>query len=214
MRFLKEVIYAMTPLFVPFLLAASVLCLTKTVFSKGAARCYPSGSEESIACNGAVPIYTNKVWLLLFESKREVFHEVTLSTMDNSLILPNDDTYLVKVGDANIIVNPYFPTDTFVQYSMLSGQIIQEKKSLEDLPEIDIIIISECYSDYLDNDFLSELKRRYSPVIITRIGNGDRINTNGYFRIYELALWEEIQLANNLSISISPSYYPLFPDKF
>ncbi|MFT8718183.1 MBL fold metallo-hydrolase [Acetobacter sp.] len=75
---------------------------------------------------------------------------------------------------------------------------------LEDLPPIDIVLISHSHYDHLDLPSLRAIARRDNPVVVTPFGNCEVIRKSGLHRIAERDWWESVRIGD-LEITCTPA---------
>jgi L-ascorbate metabolism protein UlaG (beta-lactamase superfamily) len=61
---------------------------------------------------------------------------------------------------------------------------------LEDLPRIDIVLLSHNHYDHCDLATLGRLARRFDPFVVTPLGNGPLVRSTGIRRVEELDWWQ------------------------
>jgi L-ascorbate metabolism protein UlaG (beta-lactamase superfamily) len=76
---------------------------------------------------------------------------------------------------------------------------------IEDLPPIDIILLSHNHYDHLDIPTLKILAKRNSAQIYNALGNSALLTKNKIGSSREMDWWEEVNLENGLSITFVPS---------
>jgi L-ascorbate metabolism protein UlaG (beta-lactamase superfamily) len=64
---------------------------------------------------------------------------------------------------------------------------------IEDLPPIDVVLISHDHYDHLDISTLRKLREKGDALVVAGIGVGAEIETVGFGRIVELDWWESIE---------------------
>jgi L-ascorbate metabolism protein UlaG (beta-lactamase superfamily) len=129
--------------------------------------------------------------------------------------LPNDSTsivwfghssYLLHTAGKNILVDPVFsgnasPVSFFGKNYEGSNQY-----SVDDLPNIDILIITHDHYDHLDYPTIKKLLPKVHKVV-TSLGVGEHLEYWGYAanQITELEWWEQTTLLDSISITATPA---------
>ncbi len=120
--------------------------------------------------------------------------KVPRERVDDSLSVTfiNHATFLIQVDGLNILTDPVYSER--VSPSQLVGprRVHAPGVRLEDLPPIDVILISHNHYDHLDEATLKTLLVRpgEEPVIIAGLGNGKLLSTFGSSRHRDLD-WEQ-----------------------
>lgn len=63
---------------------------------------------------------------------------------------------------------------------------------LDNLPKIDIVVISHNHYDHMDLDTLFELEKRYSPTFFVGLGNKKFLIKSGLTKVVEMDWWDEV----------------------
>lgn len=104
----------------------------------------------------------------------------------------NHATVLIQVDGLNILTDPIW-SDRASPVSFSGPKRIREPGvAIEDLPEIDLIVVSHNHYDHMDKASLRALRARQSrePVIISGLGNAGLLGSLGYPKAIELD-WDD-----------------------
>ena len=99
---------------------------------------------------------------------------------DTSLVATfiNHATVLIQFGNINIITDPIF-SKRCSPFSWVGPQRVREPGiKFEDLPPIDVVLISHNHYDHLDIPTLQKLSKRDNPIILSGLGNGNLFEQN------------------------------------
>ena len=113
----------------------------------------------------------------------------------------NHSTFLIQTAGYNILTDPI--------YSQRCGPaaIIGVKRThrpsiaFNELPKIDIVLISHDHYDHLDLHTVSRLVDRDNPKIFMGLGVADHLDFQDRVRIQELDWWESIRINDNFVLS-------------
>ncbi len=109
---------------------------------------------------------------------------------DLRVTLINQSTVLIQLDSINILTDPIW-SDYAGPVSFLSANRIRKPGiSLDDLPPIDIILISHDHYDHLDFPTLEQLLIKNKPIILTGLGNKSRLSSLEYEQVVELDWWQ------------------------
>ncbi|MDR0484021.1 MAG: MBL fold metallo-hydrolase [Alphaproteobacteria bacterium] len=148
---------------------------------------YPDWEKEEVIVNQAIP------------EPRVMGDEVRYYFINHS-------TVLIQTNGLNIITDPI--------YSNRAGAFFMGPKrfhkpgiAFEDLPKIDVILLSHSHYDHFDSKTLKKLFKRDNPMVITPVGNDyllRKINKN--FRNTPL-LWDESTKYAGLKFTLTKAYH-------
>ena len=116
-------------------------------------------------------------------------------------------SYLIQVDNLNILVDPVFNERTspfqFIGTKQFPGTNFI---NVNELPEIDVLLITHDHYDHLERDTILKLKDKVS-IIVTSIGVGAHLEYWGVDRgkIIEIAWGEETSPLANLSFIAAPA---------
>jgi L-ascorbate metabolism protein UlaG (beta-lactamase superfamily) len=116
-------------------------------------------------------------------------------------------SYLIQVDELNILVDPVFSGRTSpVSYAGTKAFEGADVYQAEDMPKIDIIIITHDHYDHLDYATIKKLKDKVG-VFVTSLGVGSHLEYWGIpaARIRELDWWESASIGNDLTFTAAPA---------
>lgn len=119
----------------------------------------------------------------------------------------NHATVLIQMNGKNILTDPIF-SDTAGPVSFLGSKRIRKPGlDINDLPKIDIILISHNHYDHLDIPTLEIIGKRDKPIILTGLGIRSLIDQSLFADVRELDWWQEYMLSSG---SIKFVFVPAF----
>ncbi|MFS1523835.1 MBL fold metallo-hydrolase [Microbulbifer sp. 2304DJ12-6] len=138
------------------------------------------------------------VWPEWVETKddRSPFKRVNGSNTRITFI--NHATFLIQSGGFNILTDPVFSERTSPFSFVGPKRVHKPGITLENLPPIDVIIISHDHYDHLDLKSIEALVKRDNPNIYMGLGVGERLSGAGQF--IELDWWESSKVADNFQL--------------
>lgn len=118
----------------------------------------------------------------------------------------NHSTFLIHYHGLNILTDPVW-TDRPSPFSFAGPKRVRPAGvKLEDLPKIDLILISHNHYEHLDLWTLKKLAARDKPLVLTGLGNGKLICETGLNNVQELDWWESLELGG-LKIHFVPAQH-------
>jgi L-ascorbate metabolism protein UlaG (beta-lactamase superfamily) len=79
--------------------------------------------------------------------------------------------------------------------------------ALENLPKIDVVLLSHNHYDHMDLPSLRQISDRWNPSIVTGIGNGAYLAAKGVRNVIELDWWERTEPLPGLSVVYVPAQH-------
>ncbi len=114
-------------------------------------------------------------------------------------------TFLVQMDGLNILFDPIWSE----RCSPISWAGPRRHKEpgirFEDLPPIDVVLISHNHYDHLDLPTLERLAKRGTPRALAPLGNRELIQEAGIPSVTELDWWESVPLSPEVTVTFVPA---------
>jgi len=119
----------------------------------------------------------------------------------------NHATVLIQVAGINILSDPIW-SERCSPVSFFGPKRVREPGvAFDQLPPIDIVIISHNHYDHLDLPTLRRLVERDQPQIVVGLGIKNYLEKNNVSNVFELQWWEHINLTSDLSLYSVPAQH-------
>ena len=120
----------------------------------------------------------------------------------------NHATVLIQTQGLNIITDPVF-SKRVSPISWLGPKRVKNPGiNLNNLPHIDIVLISHDHYDHLDLFSLNQLQQKFKPTIIAGLNiNKILSNSNPELKCIELDWWQEFNYNNEVSFHFLPAQH-------
>lgn len=119
----------------------------------------------------------------------------------------NHSTVLIQTCGVNIITDPIYAKIAGIGGFLGPKRVHNPGIKFEDLPPIDIVLVSHNHYDHMDRKTLSQLQQRDNPKFITLCGNDYLMKKyNKNFDITALGWGESIEI-NNIKIVAEKAYH-------
>lgn len=125
----------------------------------------------------------------------------------NDLLITNVGhvTYLIQTEGLNILTDPVWSNRASPVSFAGPKRIISPGIKFEDLPPIDIVLVSHNHYDHLDLNTLHKLWLKHKPQIITPLGNDTIIKSIDPSIVAEAYDWgDEVKINDNIRINLDP----------
>lgn len=115
-------------------------------------------------------------------------------------------SFLIQTPHANILADPvYSPRASPVSF-LGPRRVRRPGVRFDDLPKIDLVLLSHCHYDHCDLPTLRALARRDQPLVVTPLGNGPLIRSAGIRRVEELDWWQTASLPP-VAVTLTPAQH-------
>ncbi len=120
----------------------------------------------------------------------------------------NHATVLIQMDSLNILTDPIW-SDRAGPYSWLGTKRVRSPGvKMEDLPRIDVILISHDHYDHLDLPTLHTLCARDQPLVLTGLGVKPLLESDGLSKVIQLDWWQEYVLkSSNMKFVFVPALH-------
>ena len=115
--------------------------------------------------------------------------------------------FLIQFGALNIVTDPTW-SHRIGPFSWLGpARIHKPGIHFDELPPIDIILISHNHYDHLDMPSLKRLVARDNPKILVPLGDKHWMEKDGITNVIEMDWWENYQYNNQYDITFTPAQH-------
>src|SRR5216683_6659318 len=113
---------------------------------------------------------------------------------------------LVQAGGLNVLIDPVWSQRVSPVSFAGPKRVNDPGIPFEALPPIDIVLVSHCHYDHLDVDTLSKLAAKFSPRVITPLGNDVTMRSaNEAIRAEAFDWHDRVELGNGIAVTLVPT---------
>lgn len=123
------------------------------------------------------------------------------SSKDLSIQWIGHSSFLIQINGINIITDPVFFNLSFLYPRNLPAGIAPEN-----LPKIDVILISHNHRDHFDEPSLRLLKK-HDPIVLAPLVVGTWFKKNGFTQVIEHNWWESTELPSGIKLTCLPAQH-------
>jgi L-ascorbate metabolism protein UlaG (beta-lactamase superfamily) len=105
-------------------------------------------------------------------------------------------TFLIQTPTGNLLTDPMYSDRASPLRFAGPRRVASPGIAFEDLPQIDLVLLSHNHYDHCDLPTLRNLASRFSPRVITPLGNGRLLHSAGMRQIEELDWWQQAAAAS------------------
>lgn len=136
------------------------------------------------------------------------YGEKPISRSDSTRITyVNHSTYLIQSNQLNILTDPVWSKRVSPFQFMGPKRFRPPGIAFEDLPEIDVVIISHNHYDHLDKQTVLDLKKIHDPLFLTPLGVDLYLNKIGIEKTVSLDWWEKHSINESMTIHAVPAQH-------
>jgi len=118
----------------------------------------------------------------------------------------NHATVLLQLDSLNILTDPIWSKRSSPVSWVGPKRVRNPGVAIEDLPVIDIILISHNHYDHLDLPTLRKLTKKHNPKILVGLGVKKLLESEGFNNVVEMDWWHEFNFNNSTTkITFVPS---------
>lgn len=119
----------------------------------------------------------------------------------------NHNTFLIQADGLNILTDPVW-SKRASPFSWAGPKRMRPPGiKFEDLPPIDLVLISHNHYDHLDISTIKRLNFKYQPAIITPLGVSHYLNNQGVRNSMDMDWWDIHELTGTVSIHCVPAQH-------
>lgn len=134
-----------------------------------------------------------------------VFGEIPAEKISDStqvITYINHSTFLIQTNGLNLITDPVY-SERVSPVSFAGPKRMRPPGiHFDDLPKLDIVMISHNHYDHLDINTLKKIQKHFDPLFITPLGVDLYLQKKGISKTVSLNWWQTHKVNNEISISV------------
>lgn len=151
-----------------------------------------------IVWNGITSDIERAEWPEWVETKVDNVPLKKVEGSDTRITFINHATFLIQVGGFNILTDPVFSERTSPVSFAGPKRVHKPGISIQNLPKVDVIILSHDHYDHLDLNSINELIERDNPKVYVGLGVGRRLVDSE--NIFELDWGDSVQVSDDFTL--------------
>ncbi|MCU0426270.1 MAG: MBL fold metallo-hydrolase [Candidatus Kapabacteria bacterium] len=121
----------------------------------------------------------------------------TTKSIKTRITFVNHATMLIQTEGINILTDPVW-ADVAGVFDLVGAKRVRPAGvPFENLPKIDLILLSHNHYDHLDIGTMKRLAERFKPTIIVPLGNKAYLEKNGIGNVQEYDWWQQTSFTHN-----------------
>ena len=119
----------------------------------------------------------------------------------------NHSTVLLQTRGLNILTDPIWSEYCGPVSALAPKRYRKPGIALEDLPPIDLVVVSHSHYDHMDLPSLQKLYKRFNPVFVVGLGNKSILTEAGIDKVEELDWWQSYRLTDDFVVWGTPAQH-------
>ena len=119
----------------------------------------------------------------------------------------NHATFLIETGGITILTDPIWSERASPFRGIGPKRVRAPGVAFEDIPRVDVILLSHNHYDHLDVATLRRLRKSFAPTVLAAAGDARILGPLGFKSMRELDWWDEIQFNHALKITFVPAQH-------
>jgi L-ascorbate metabolism protein UlaG (beta-lactamase superfamily) len=128
------------------------------------------------------------------------------SAHDVAVTFVGHSTFLLQASSGNVLTDPMYSERASPLQFVGPRRVREPGVRFEDLPEISVVLLSHNHYDHCDTGTLRRLARRFDPLVVTPLRNGQLVRSASIRRVEELDWWQRSSAAP-FPITLTPSQH-------
>jgi L-ascorbate metabolism protein UlaG (beta-lactamase superfamily) len=146
-------------------------------------------------------------WPAWVENKGVPRPRETLGANEVAITFVNHATFMIQTGGITILTDPVWSERASPFRWIGPKRVRRPGVAFEDLPTIDIVLLSHNHYDHLDVATLTRLRQRFAPTVFAAAGDARVVGPIGFKDVRELDWWDEIQFNDTLNVTFVPAQH-------
>jgi L-ascorbate metabolism protein UlaG (beta-lactamase superfamily) len=119
----------------------------------------------------------------------------------------NHATFVIQTGGITILTDPVWSERTSPLRRIGPKRVRKPGVAFEELPRVDIILLSHNHYDHLDIATLTQLRQSFDPIVLAAAGDARLVGPLGFKDMRELDWWDEIEFNETLKVTFVPAQH-------
>ena len=145
-------------------------------------------------------------WPVWVENKGVPRLDATLRPGEVAITFVNHATFLIQTADAAILTDPMWSERASPFRRIGPRRVRAPGVAFENLPRIDLVLLSHNHYDHLDLATLARLRHRFAPAVLAAAGDARVLRPLGLAQLHELDWWDEIR-CDALTVTFVPAQH-------
>ena len=119
----------------------------------------------------------------------------------------NHSTFLIQRNGINILTDPIFSRRASPVSFAGPARVRPPGIAFEDLPPIDLVLLSHNHYDHLDISSVKKLRKKFDPHFVVPLGVGRYLRRRGIRKVTELDWWDVTHPVDGIEVVATPAQH-------
>lgn len=147
-------------------------------------------------------------WMIWVDDTTTFIPDKKVVGEELKITLINHATVLIQTGGVNILTDPVFSDWITPVPGIGTKRSRPPGVNFENLPPIDIVLISHNHYDHMDIPTLEMLNEHHKPLFVVPLGNKELLEDNEIKNVIELDWWQDIDYYNKNNKDMKITFVP------
>lgn len=147
-----------------------------------------------------------KLWPAWVENRARPALPARLAAGQVALTFINHITFLMQFRGLNVLTDPVYSQRVSPFRSMGPRRVRAPGLAFDDLPPIDLVLVTHNHYDHLDIGTLLRLQQAHSPRFVTSLGNRAFLEQFGIRAVDELDWWQSVEVGG-ATVTLTPAQH-------
>ncbi|MFM6990311.1 MAG: MBL fold metallo-hydrolase [Rhodoferax sp.] len=168
---------------------------------------YPKSFAPSVSDAFRLIIDKRSVWPDKVENTATPLLNEELQSNEVAVTYVNHATFLIQLAGLNILTDPVWADHAGPFGRIGPSRVRVPGVALDDLPNIDVILISHNHYDHLDMGTLKRLAQKFTSTVLVPIGDKELVESAGFRDVREMDWWEDTVISQELNVAFTPTQH-------
>lgn len=126
---------------------------------------------------------------------------------DVAITFVNHATFLIQLQGMNILTDPVWALRAGPFGWLGPKRVRKPGVRFEDLPKIDLVLLSHNHYDHFDKATLKKINKRFASKVLVASGDKRLAESLDFTDVHEFDWWEQIQINPELTITYAPTQH-------
>jgi L-ascorbate metabolism protein UlaG (beta-lactamase superfamily) len=167
----------------------------------------PNGHSPSLRSTLKMLREPRSRWPVWVENKGVPRLKEPLAADEVAITFVNHATFLIQTGGITILTDPVWSKRASPFRWIGPKRVRRPGVAFEDLPRINVILLSHNHYDHLDVATLTQLRHCFAPTVLAAAGDARVLRPIGFKDTRELDWWSETQINDTLKVTFVPAQH-------